>query len=88
MTESPMFEQPVSPIDDSVITALTNPEVDALKQQVQAEQERRSRLTYLPQQIVSLTQQYVADGGDAADVIAAIEQSQAPVEAPEPEPAS
>lgn len=77
MTETPMtaYEPPVSPIEDETIQGYDDSEVSALRSQVEAEQQRRSRLQTMPWQIASMVQQYVNDGGDRATVDQAIDNA-------------
>lgn len=50
------------------LTTLTPDELDALRVNVQTEQERRARLALIPTQIAELTARYIEDGGDPADL--------------------
>lgn len=44
-----------------------------LRTEVLTEQERRQRITHTPSQIAAVAQRYVEDGGDKADLIAALD---------------
>lgn len=47
---------------------------------VLAEQERRARLARAPEQVAQMTAQYVADGGNRADLLEAVSTAERPSE--------
>jgi hypothetical protein len=53
-------------------TTLTDEELDEHRIMVLSEQERRARLAAAPEQARVLAAAYEADGGDPADLVAAI----------------
>lgn len=50
------------------ITTLTDEELESVRLEVLAEQERRQALATIPAQIQELTAKYVEGGGDPADL--------------------
>ena len=50
------------------LTTLDSEELDQLRRDVLAEQERRENLARIPAQIEVLREKYVAGGGDPADL--------------------
>lgn len=50
------------------LTKLTDEELDQLRRDTLAEQERREALETIPQQIAELKQKYVEGGGDPEDL--------------------
>ena len=48
--------------------ALNDEELDALRQNVSNEQERRQRLADIPAQVAELARLYSADGGDVSEL--------------------
>lgn len=88
MSESPMpmYEPPVSPLDDATVRGYTDSEINALRYQVEQEQARRSRLQSMPIQIAAQVKQFVDDGGDQQVVTDAVDNALNPPPV-EPEPA-
>lgn len=60
------------------LTILTDSELDAHRREVQTEQERRQRLASAPLQVADTARRYVEDGGDPADLQAAIAAVETP----------
>ena len=54
------------------LTALTDADLDTLRAGVLAETECRQRLTAIPAQVADLAARYITDGGDPADLTAAL----------------
>ncbi|GGA72718.1 hypothetical protein GCM10011490_24380 [Pseudoclavibacter endophyticus] len=54
------------------LTALEDDELNALRVDVLCEQERRARLASIPGQVADLARQYAGDGGDPAELAAAL----------------
>ena len=50
------------------LTTMTDEQLEQLRADVGAEQERRYRLTIIPDQIEALRVQYAADGGNPAEL--------------------
>lgn len=55
------------------LSALTDADLDALRVDVLNEQERRDRLASTPATVAQIAARFTEDGGDKADLIAAIE---------------
>ena len=51
------------------LTAYTDEDLDALRLAVLVEQERRTKIAGIPDQITALRDEYLAAGGDPADLI-------------------
>ena len=84
----PMYEPPVSPLDDATVQGYTDSEINALRYQVEQEQARRSRLQSMPYQIAAQVKQFVEDGGDQQVVTEAVDNAlNPPPPAEEPAPA-
>ena len=54
------------------LTALPDADLDTLRAGVLAEAERRQRLAATPGQVADLAARYITDGGDPADLTAAL----------------
>lgn len=54
------------------LTAITDADLNQLRIDVLNEQERRQRLAAIPTQVADLAARFVADGGDPADLTAAL----------------
>lgn len=68
------------------LTTLTDAELDEQRRAVADETERRQRLAMIPAEVARLAQQYADDGGEHADLEAAVAAA-APEPTPEPTPA-
>lgn len=70
------------------LTTLTDAELDEQRRAIADETERRQRLATIPAEVARLAQQYADDGGDAADLEAAVavDSTPEPVEEPAAEP--
>lgn len=55
------------------LTTLTDEDLDALRIDVANEQERRQRLASAPEQVAQIAARFTEDGGDTADLVAAID---------------
>ena len=55
------------------LTAYTDDDLDALRLAVLTEQERRQRLAATPTLVADTARRYIADGGDKADLVAALD---------------
>lgn len=62
------------------ITTLSDEDLDTLRTNVMAEQERRARLASTPAIVADTARRYIADGGDKADLIAALDNLDVPDE--------
>lgn len=54
------------------LTTYTDEDLDQLRLDVLNERERRDRLASIPAQVTALATRYVEDGGDPADLTAAL----------------
>lgn len=59
------------------LTALNDEDLDTLRIDVLAEQERRARLATAADVVAETTRRYIADGGDKADLVTAVESADA-----------
>lgn len=57
---------------DLDLTTFTDDDLDALRQQVAAERERRDALATIPGMVGDLARRYMDGGGDVSDLTAAI----------------
>lgn len=60
----------------SDITSLTDEDLDSLRLAVINEKERRERLANAASQVATIAQRYAEDGGDPADLVAAVTPDQ------------
>lgn len=68
------------------LTTYTDEELTELRTKVNAETVRRAQLRAMPDQIRQNATDYMAMGGDSADLIAAINSATPPAEKPADEP--
>lgn len=60
------------------LTTYTDADLDQLRLDVLNERERRDRLASAPQAVAQIASRYIEDGGDKAELVAALDATPAP----------